>query len=246
VRATLEETFRLLVQHLHLFTLLSLTVWLPTHIALNYLEFFAEPAPGRAFRVAMLVQMVFDPLVVCATLVALARVKQGLPLGYLPAMIEGLRAWGRLALLRLLVTLAVVIPAVAGAAAARTGRASLLGAAALLALTGVTMALLVRFAVVDAVVVLEGRSVATCWGRASALTAGRRRAIVGTTGVLFALVFSAAILVAQVLRGVPELNHFVVRVLLDCVLSVSQSLFTIALFLFYWRARAETPAVSAS
>jgi hypothetical protein len=33
----------------------------------------------------------------------------------------------------------------------------------------------------------------------------------------------------------PGANHFVVRVLFDCALSVGQSLFTIALFLFYWR-----------
>ena len=50
MRAVLGETFRLLGRHLHLFTLLSLTVWLPTHILLNYLEFFdpGEEAAGRA------------------------------------------------------------------------------------------------------------------------------------------------------------------------------------------------------
>ena len=49
MRAVLGETFRLLGRHLHLFTLLSLTVWLPTHILLNYLEFFdpGEEAAGR-------------------------------------------------------------------------------------------------------------------------------------------------------------------------------------------------------
>jgi hypothetical protein len=39
-------------------------------------------------------------------------------------------------------------------------------------------------------------------------------------------------------RAAPELNHFVVRVLVDCALSVAQSAFPIVLFLFYWRARA--------
>jgi hypothetical protein len=37
------------------------------------------------------------------------------------------------------------------------------------------------------------------------------------------------------MRAVPGANHFVVRVLFDCALAVGQSLFTIALFLFYWR-----------
>jgi len=56
-------------------------------------------------------------------------------------------------------------------------------------------------------------------------------------------VLSVAMLTAQLVRAVPELNHFVVRVLLDCLVAVSQSLFTIALFLFYWRGRGlEGPA----
>jgi hypothetical protein len=32
-------------------------------------------------------------------------------------------------------------------------------------------------------------------------------------------------------------NHFVVQVLTDCVIAVTQTVFTIALFLFYWQAR---------
>jgi hypothetical protein len=40
---------------------------------------------------------------------------------------------------------------------------------------------------------------------------------------------------AAAFRAVPGANHFVVRVLFDCILAVGQSLFTIALFLFYWR-----------
>ncbi len=66
--------------------------------------------------------------------------------------------------------------------------------------------------------------------------------------VLFLVVLSFALAAGQVFRAVPELNHFVPRVLLDCVVAVSQSLFTIALFLFYWRARAraDTPLAAPS
>ena len=39
----LGETVRLLVANLYLFTLISLTVWLPGHILRNYLEFFGLP-----------------------------------------------------------------------------------------------------------------------------------------------------------------------------------------------------------
>ena len=63
MRAVLGETFRLLGHHLHLFTLLSLTVWLPTHVLLNYLEFFdpGEEAAGRALRIVLTAQVVLDP-----------------------------------------------------------------------------------------------------------------------------------------------------------------------------------------
>jgi len=67
---------------------------------------------------------------------------------------------------------------------------------------------------------------------------------VGKTGGLallyFEIVSSVALVVGlgSAFRAAPELNHFVVRVLVDCALSVVQSAFPIALFLFYWRARA--------
>ena len=47
VGALLGETFRLLATHLNLFTLLSLTVWLPGHVLRNYFEFF-EPEDGAS------------------------------------------------------------------------------------------------------------------------------------------------------------------------------------------------------
>jgi hypothetical protein len=88
----------------------------------------------------------------------------------------------------------------------------------------------------------------TVWRRAAALTAGRRWALFGTMLALFAVVLSFVVVSAQLVRVMPELNHFVVRVLLDCLVAVSQSLFTIALFLFYWRGRGSEgppPAVGA-
>jgi len=45
-RDLLRETLRLFVTHLHLFTMIALTVWLPGHLVINYLDFFAGGAPG--------------------------------------------------------------------------------------------------------------------------------------------------------------------------------------------------------
>ena len=46
MRALLAETVRLLVTHLNLFTLISLTIWLPAHVLRNYFEFFEAAEDG--------------------------------------------------------------------------------------------------------------------------------------------------------------------------------------------------------
>ncbi len=237
MRATLGEAAALLVANLHLLTLLSLTVWLPAHVALNYLEYFARDetgVQGRALRVGLVVQVIFDPLVVSATLAALDRIKRAEPVTYLSALQSGARAWGRLMFVRLVVTVVVVFPALGGAAAMGGGRTGLPGAALLFLVSLATLALLLRYAVVDSVVVLEGRTALDCWRRAAELTRGRRWLVFRAAGVLLVLLLSLALL-----RAAPALDHFVARVLFDCALSVSQTLLTIMLFVVYWRARAD-------
>jgi hypothetical protein len=238
VRAVLGETFRLLGSHLHLFTLLSLTVWLPTHVLLNYLEFFdpGEDSAGRALRIALTAQVVLDPFVVSAMLSALARIKQGAPAGYWQALAEGFSAWPRLMLVRFVVIWVLLLPSLGWLAVYAGGPAlQLVGGAVLVGLSIAILVLLVRFALVDSVVVLGGASPLTAWRQAAALTAGQRWSILWTATVLFALIFGLALAGGQTFRSVPGANHFVARVLFDCVLAVCQSLFTIALFLFYWR-----------
>lgn len=246
--ALLGETFRLLAGHLHLFTLISLTVWLPGHVLLNYLRFFepGEDAVARTLHAGSLIQVVFDPLVVAATLVSLARIKQGLPVSYVAAIGAGFGAWGRLLAVRFVVSAALWLPALGWLAVgrARPGVVVVVGVL-LLALTVAILIVLIRCAVVDAVVVLGGGNALTAWRRAAALTAGQRWRVFWTVTALFVLIFGAVLLAGQAFRAVPALNHFVVRVLLDCALAVSQSLVTIALFLFYWRAAAPRPAPAA-
>jgi hypothetical protein len=248
VPGVLGETVRLLVAHLHLFTLVSLTVWLPAHVARNYIEFFEGGADAavEAFRLGLLVQVVFDPMIVAATVAALARIVQHQPVGYRTAMVEGLAAWARLFPVRFLVYLAVLLPTLAAAALRPGGGpAMLLAALALLGIGVTTVVLVVRFAVIDSVVVLEGANLLSGWRRAAALTRGRRWAIFRTLAVLFAVTLAVALPVSHALHRVEGANHFVVRVLFDCALAVGQSVFTIALFLHYWRARmgaVHTPA----
>ncbi|HET8576607.1 MAG TPA: hypothetical protein VFO18_05885 [Methylomirabilota bacterium] len=243
--ALLGETFRLLAGHLHLFTLISLTVWLPGHVLLNYFRFF-DTAEGKdlilqTLRVESVIQLVFDPLVVAATLAVLAHIKQGLPVSYVSAISVGKAAWARLLVVRFVINAVLWLPALGWLAVrgAAPGVA-VLGGLLVLALTVVIVIVLIRYAVVDAVVVLEGGTALTAWRRAAALTAGRRGQIFWTVIALFVLIFGALLLVSHLFKVVPALDHFVVRVLVDCALAVSQSLVTIALFLVYWRAAAST------
>jgi hypothetical protein len=251
VRAVLGETFRLLATHLHLFTLISLTVWLPTHVLLNYLEFFepGEDAGGRALRIVLTAQVVLDPFVVSAMLAALARIKQGAPVGYWQALAEGFAAWPRLMLVRFMAVWVLLLPSVGWLTIYTAGpMVQLVGGLMLVALSLLILLLLVRFALVDSVVVLGGASPLNAWRRAARVTAGQRWSILGAAAVLFVLIFGIAVIGGQTFRSVPGANHFVARVLFDCVLAVSQSLFTIALFLFYWRRQGSavpvTPAVT--
>ena len=250
MRAVLGETFRLLARHLHLFTLLSLTVWLPTHILLNYLEFFdpGEEAAGRALRIVLTAQVVLDPFVVSAMLSALVHIKRGGPVSYWQALAEGFAAWPRLMLVRFMVIWVLLMPSLGWLAIYTAGPAlQLVGGSFLVALSLLILFLLVRFALVDSVVVLDGASPFSAWRRAAAITAGQRWSILGTAAVLFVLIFGLAVIGGQAFRAVPGANHFVARVLFDCVLAVSQSLFTISLFLFYWRKQGiPAPAVPAA
>ena len=235
----LGETFRLLAAHASLFTLISLSVWLPGHVLRNYLEFFTPGgSPAESLRVVLLIQVIFEPLVVSATLIALDRIKQGAPAGYRVAMAGGLTAWGRLLATRLIINCAIAVPAVGGLLIGGPGRLGVVQGALLLGLAPVVLVLLVRYAVVDSVVVLGGGNAVTAWRQAALLTSGQRRQILFTAALLFLVIFSFAALCTELFKLAPALNHFVIRVMVDCVLAVGQSLFTIALFLFYWRARA--------
>ncbi len=219
-RDLIRETLRLFAAHLHLFTMIALTVWLPGHVVINYLDFFTGGSPGsteaaaRGIRVFLVVEAVFGPLVGAATLAALARIKRGEPASYGLALADGLAAWPRLFIARLV-----------------QGAIVLVG---LVALIVPGLILLVRVSFVDALVVLDGAPLGAALRLSNALTAGRRAAIFWTGGALLVGVFSIATILS-VLAGAAE--HFVAQVLADCAIAVTQSVFTIALFLFYWEAR---------
>ena len=155
---------------------------------------------------------------------------------YWQALAEGFSAWPRLMLVRFVVIWVLLLPSLGWLVIYQAGPAlRVVGSLALIGLTLLILALLVRFALVDSAVVLGGATPFNAWRQAAELTAGQRWSILWTAAVLFVLIFGVAIAGGQAFRTVPGANHFVARVLFDCVLAVAQSLFTIALFLFYWR-----------
>src|SRR5262249_45910225 len=156
-------------------------------------------------------QIVFDPLVVSSALCALGRIKQGQPVNYLIALAEGMAAWGRLFVVRFIVNSAVAMLVLGSLAIPPSGAPGFAAASVLLVLAILLLVLLVRFAVVDSVVVLEGANALNAWRRAAQLTAGRRGQIFWTAVVLFVVIFGCALLVGQALKAQPEWNHFVVR-----------------------------------
>ena len=139
-------------------------------------------------------------------------------------------------LVRFVVIWVLLLPSLGWLAIYQAGPAlRVVGSLALIGLTVLILALLVRFALVDSAVVLGGATPFNAWRQAAELTAGQRWSILWTAAALFVLIFGVAIAGGQAFRTVPGANHFVARVLFDCILAVAQSLFTIALFLFYWR-----------
>jgi hypothetical protein len=247
VRAVLAETLRLFGTNLYLLTLLSLTVWLPGHVLVHYQEFFepGEGGPARFLRTGLVIQALFDPLVVGATLAALGRLAEGRPVEYATALLAGVRCWARLAVFRALVVCVLSVPVAVGLALGRSPSPNLLAGAVVLGLTIAVGVLLLRVAVADSVLVFEGTTVLGAIPRATALTAGRRLRILGVLLVLLAGVLSLAVGAGLALRMLPALNHFVVRVLIDCALSTGQSVFTVASFVIYRRALATAPASTA-
>jgi hypothetical protein len=228
-----RETFRLLLAHLDLFTRIVLTVWLPALLTASYQDFFAagERAGPRGLAVVLATELLLGPLVAAATIAALARFARGLPAGYWEVMSEGLAAWPRLFAVRVVTGLLIA------------------GGLLLLIVPGLVM--LVRYALVDSVAVLEGAGPTDARRRSLLLTAGQRRDIALTAGSLFVLTWMVSLAVSAMFQLVPPLNHFVVRVLVDCAFAVGQTVFTIVLFLFYQRGRSALaapapPAVSAA
>jgi hypothetical protein len=228
----IREAVGLFTTNLSLFSLIVLTVWLPGSILLVYLRLYVFPETtggdelrifAQEYRASNAIELAFGPLYVGAILYAASQLKKGLRPTYSESMAHAARRSFKLLGTRL-----------------GTGLIVLVGLIALI-IPGVVLAL--RFALIDAIVVLEGVEGASARNLSVQLTQGKRWNILGTMLLTFVGLAVAIFLVSFILYLPLELagqsENFVVAIICECVNNILLSLLTIVLFLFYWDAKNE-------
>jgi len=227
--AKFAEAIGLLCKNLFLFSSIILTVWLPGNVLGIYLAYYVYPeAQGlQSIWIKGCTEAIFGPIYIAAMIHALSKRKEGERPRYFDAMAVGFRNWGRLFVAQLLAGLLIGIGFVA------------------LFVPGVI--LLVRYALLDEVVVLEGTGTDRARRRSTELTTGIRWQIFWA-----GLLFSAGFLLISylvylpvdfLLERWPLLCTMATEVALDCVLDVTYAIIQIVMFLYYWQAVHQKPAV---
>jgi hypothetical protein len=226
----IREATRLLTTNLMLFSAIVLTVWLPGSILLVYLRMYVFPTTSggdefamilQELRVSNVIELAFGPLYTGAILYAAARLKQGLPTTYGESMSYAARKSFKLLGTRI-----------------GTGLIVLAGLIAFI-VPGIILAL--RFALIDAIVVLEGVEGSTARNLSARLTQGKRWNILGTLILTFVGVAIAIVLVSFMLELPLSLagqtENFVIAVIGECISNILLLLLILVLFLFYSEAK---------
>jgi hypothetical protein len=162
--------------------------------------------------------LLLGPVSAGALVHALACVADGRPVGWREAMGVGLARGGRLLKAWVVSGALVLLGLVAGV------------------VPGIV--LMVRWAVLDAVVVLEDLPVVAALGRSAALTAGRRWPILATELACFAVYGLVAVLFYRPAGLADRLDGAVGAAALDGVLDLLYALGSVVFFVFYREARA--------
>lgn len=214
--AKFSEAIHLLARHLGLLAAIVLTVELPINIFLNYVSNNVAMDPSDAVRAAMLVEGIFSPISAAALIYALFEIKSGRHVTYKEALAVGFKKWGPLFAARFVVGFLI------------------LGGLILFVIPGVIV--LVRYALMDAAVVLEGEGTAGARARSAKLTSGRRWQIFGAAALFFFLFVPLSVAASLPMAFVESLNTMPVVVALDCLTDIVYAVIQIVMFLFYWEA----------
>lgn len=211
------EAFRLLASNLPLFSLIVLTIWIPGNLLVGYAAQHggADPAVSH-FKLNSLIEGVFGPIYGGALIYALSRRKEGLRVGYSEAMAVGLRRWGSLWGTRLVAGILILLGLLAAV------------------LPGII--LMIRYALVDPIVVLEGVGGAQARRRSRELAVGWKVQIF-TAGLIF---FPSFLIASLCVGGVAEYlelsENFWASIVLDSCMDILMTILMIVLFLVYWEA----------
>ncbi|MBI2929198.1 MAG: hypothetical protein HYY24_26335 [Verrucomicrobia bacterium] len=215
----LNEAVWLWGNRLPLFTAIILTVWLPGNLLINWLAFYvlSEDDWAKQIRLTVWIEGIFGPIYLGALVYAVACHKLGQAVSYPQAMAVGLKNWRRLFGTRFLAGLLTLLRLI------------------LLIVPGIV--LLVRYALIDAIVVLEDTTGQSALRRSTELTNGRRWQIFGAATVLF-IGYVAMSFGIYLPTGVAEqLDTMAYNVIADSVLDVVFGVIQVAMVLFFWAAK---------
>ncbi len=211
------EAFRLLCQNFRLFAAIIFTVWVPGNLLINFISYnLPEVSESFLMRLPMLIETVFGPLYFGALVYALYQIKSGNPVSYREAMSIGSQKWGSLFLARFV-----------------AGFLTMLG---LIAFIVPGLMLAVRYSLLDAAVIVEGKGARDSRVRSTELTKGRRWPIFWSALLFLMVFFSMSFALYLGFALVPLLDNMFAGTLLDCFLDLVFAIIQIVLFLFYWEA----------
>lgn len=224
--AILDEALQLFGRRFPLLAALVLTVWLPAHVATEMAVralHWTENLRAQ-FQLTSVVGAVLDPLVTGAVLYVAYASKMGYAFGYRTAFGAGASCWGRMFTTRFVTGVILVCGLL------------------LFVVPGVVLAL--RWALVDAAVVLEGLEGGEARRRSSHLTQGRRLRILWTAlGCWAGLLFCIALL--EIPRMMIPALGLPYDVFIDCAGSLASAFMTIVWLLFFLDAKGEQPLAEA-
>ncbi len=222
----IHESIKLLTSNLGLFSAIIFTVWLPGSVLLVCLRLYVFPdmygtddikMALQEMRVTQVIELMFGPIYVGAMLHALSQIKKGTQPSYRASMLHAGRRSFKLFTARLVCGFIIAAGCLA------------------FIIPGIILAL--RFALIDAVVVLEGVEGAAARNFSAQYTQGKRWNIFGAMLVTFAGLIIAATIPSILLSLTGQEGKFVSEVIYECFSNFIFVLPNIVLFLFYWEAK---------
>ncbi len=218
MKSILQETLQLFSSNFKFLSLIILTVCLPMNIATNYLDFYILSGDdfAKSWKAYIYLDAFLSPVYVGALIYALYNIKLGNSVTYSRSMLEGVKSWFNIFAARfiagLLIFLGLILFIVPG------------------------LILMVRYTLLDIVVVAEQAGHDRARKRSTKLTEGRRWEI-----IMVFIIFTFSVLLFSTILSIPteifkEWDTIYYSIISDCFIDVISGTWFIAMFLFYWKA----------